>query len=80
MGFLSKIEADEPRQSLTGRKIKKIRPMTAGEMDAEGWSSRFRPTVIELDNGCIIFASRDPEGNDPGNLFGVVDGQQVALG
>ena len=56
-----------------GRKIKKIRPMTAAEAAAEGWTlgRHDAATVIEFDDGSRIYASQDHEGNGPGALFGV---------
>jgi hypothetical protein len=36
-----------------------------------GWARR--PLVIELDDGTLMFASRDDEGNDGGALFGQVE-------
>lgn len=53
---------------LIGVRIANIRPMTKKEQTAEGW---FSPaTVIELENGVKLYASRDDEGNDAGVLFG----------
>lgn len=53
---------------LIGVRIANIRPMTKKEQTAEGW---FRPaTVIELENGVKLYASRDDEGNDAGMIFG----------
>lgn len=53
---------------ILGRTIKDIRLMTKAECDEEGWG---RPaTVIELDNGTIIYSSGDDEGNYPGTFIG----------
>lgn len=49
--------------------VKNIRLMTQSEMNTEGWSG-VRPTVLELDNGDILYASCDEEGNGPGCMFG----------
>jgi len=58
--------------------IKSIRPMTKKEMNAESW--RTGTTVIEMDDGTLIYASRDEEGNDSGCLFGVApDGEHFRL-
>jgi len=56
-------------KELIGRKIVEIRPMSKAEMEAEGWS-RGRGTVIILDDGMMIYPSKDGEGNGPGVLFG----------
>jgi hypothetical protein len=57
---------------IVGHYVVKIRKMTEGEMEAEGWdlSRLYPPTVLELDNGTCLYASRDDEGNGPGTLFG----------
>ncbi len=46
--------------------------MYKGEYYREGWekSSHNPVYVVELDNGCHLFSSRDYEGNDGGALFG----------
>lgn len=56
---------------VTGQRIKRVRSMTRIEMQNEGWAygRRGQPTVIELENGTILYASRDEEGNGPGALF-----------
>jgi hypothetical protein len=58
--------------NITGHYVVKIRKMTEAEMAAEGWRSmhHYPPTVLELDNGTCLYASRDDEGNGPGTLFG----------
>ena len=57
---------------MIGSKITKIRPMYKGEYYREGWEKNpHNPVyVVELDNGCHLFSSRDYEGNDGGALFG----------
>jgi len=57
---------------LEGRSITAFRPMTQQELGAEMWDVTHEgpPYVIELDNGTIIFPSRDSEGNGPGCFFG----------
>ena len=52
---------------LKGRKIVRVRYMTAAEADELGW--RCRPLVLHLDDGNLIFSSEDDEGNDGGALF-----------
>jgi len=56
-----------------GNTVTEIRPMTKGELDAEGWElSKYwsQPLAIVLSNGTRIYASRDSEGNGPGEFFG----------
>ncbi len=57
---------------LVGKKIIKIRLMTDKELDEEDWDiDNYNPaTVIELNDGIKLYASRDGEGNGPGVLFG----------
>lgn len=58
---------------IIGATVTNVRPMTVDEADAEGWEINPRwgaPTVIVLSNGTKIYASRDSEGNGPGELFG----------
>ena len=54
--------------NVIGQKIVKIRPMTNREKENEGWYRG--TTVLELDNGVLLYASSDEEGNDAGALFG----------
>lgn len=64
---------------LIGKKVKNVRKMNRKEIQAEYWDS---PAVcIEFEDGTIIFASMDEEGNGPGSLFGQSkDGSSFYLG
>ncbi len=57
---------------IEGSKITKVRSMTDGEYKREYWDNEPHSPVyvLELDNGCQIFASCDYEGNGGGALFG----------
>lgn len=57
----------EAEEQLLGRKIVQVRYMSQEEADDLGWGSR--PVVIQLDDGNLVFASCDDEGNDGGALF-----------
>ncbi len=58
-------------KELIGKKIAKIRPMTAKELDDEGWERTHSATsAIELEDGTVIYPSQDDEGNGAGVLFG----------
>ncbi len=63
---------------LVGSKIISVRELTPAEMKREGWED-FRghetPMVLVLDNGMLVYASRDDEGNGPGALFGSYKGR-----
>ncbi len=61
---------------MIGQTIKAIRPQTDAERDDEYWEDP--AVVIELDNGVLIYPSRDSEGNGPGTLF-VKDGEETTL-
>ena len=58
---------------IEGLTVRKVRLMTPGEIELEGWSHDIgspAPHVIEFHGGIRIYPSRDPEGNGPGVLFG----------
>ena len=54
---------------LIGQKIVGIRTMTEDEADEKFFHGRSGESVIELEDGTIIFASMDEEGNGPGVLL-----------
>lgn len=54
-------------KQLLGKRIVKVRYMSQEEVDELGWNSR--PVVIQLDDGNLVWPSRDDEGNDAGSLF-----------
>ena len=57
---------------IEGSKIIKVRSMTDAEYKREYWDNEPNNPVyvLELDNGGILFPSRDYEGNGGGALFG----------
>jgi len=57
----------EAKKQLLNRKIVGVEYMSVDEMNALGWYSR--PVLMILDDGNIIYPSRDDEGNDGGALF-----------
>lgn len=56
-----------------GLRVTNVRKMTNNEKKIEGWDfyERAEPVVIEFEDGSKIYASQDPEGNGPGEIFGV---------
>ena len=56
--------------ALAGRRIVEVRAMNTSELAAEGWPPDQTVSVLVLDNGTLLFPSRDEEGNGPGALFG----------
>ena len=62
-----------------GQRVTAVRWMNDDERRREGWDfdTNGPPAVVELDGGLLLYASRDPEGNGPGCLFCVLDGQTV---
>lgn len=52
-----------------GRTIKEIRFLTKQELESEGWYPDEIVSCLVLDNGAVIYPSRDYEGNGPGALF-----------
>ena len=59
---------DYAKKHLVGKKIVSIRWMYEDEVKAMGWHSR--AIVMHLDDGSLLYPSRDDEGNDAGALFG----------
>jgi hypothetical protein len=58
-------------EMLVGRTIKAVRWMTDAEVASEAWDDHpGHHTAIELDDGTVLYASRDDEGNGPGTMFG----------
>lgn len=55
------------RKKLLGRKIVKVRYMSASEQEDLGWFNR--AIVLQLDDGNLLYPSQDDEGNDAGALF-----------
>jgi len=55
-----------------GQTIMEVREMTDEEMEFEAWEEDIhgKPLCLVLDNGSILYASADEEGNHPGALFG----------
>jgi len=69
-------------KDLKGKKVKIIRPMTDKEKKAEGWAENYHgtTTVIELEDGTLLYPSCDEEGNGLGVLFCTTsDGKQIAF-
>ena len=58
---------------VVGAKIVDIRPMTKKEKKEIGWDEDHMgtPKVVVFDNGMILAASQDEEGNGPGAFFGL---------
>jgi hypothetical protein len=54
--------------SLVGRTVRKVRLMTRGELARYGWEGQ-SSVCLELDDGSVVYSSRDEEGNGPGCLL-----------
>ena len=52
---------------LKGKTIEHVRFMTVEEQEDFGWN--YRPIVLQLDDGNIIYPVSDDEGNEAGALF-----------
>lgn len=70
--------AKTERDPFIGATVIGLRRMTAAEAKREGWDlGRWEaPMVAVLSTGALLYASRDDEGNGPGQLFGF-DGQNT---
>tara|TARA_A100001515_G_scaffold27140_1_gene20773 strand:+ start:160 stop:444 length:285 start_codon:yes stop_codon:yes gene_type:complete len=63
---------------LVGRTIKKVAYLTEKEAEDDfGWHKR--PITFTLDNGTIIIAQMDDEGNDGGVLLAEFPGQTMEI-
>jgi len=64
---------------ILGKKIVNVRQMTEKEVNAEYWDRG--TTLIELEDGTLIYPSQDDEGNGCGALFGKSkSGELIRLG
>lgn len=67
-------------QEVVGRTIVEVRPMTDAELQEEGWEDWNEvPAALVLDDGTVLYPSRDTEGNGPGALFGIKGEQGFLL-
>jgi hypothetical protein len=55
--------------SVVGKRIVAVKPLSEKLMKDEGWDYG-EGVVLELEDGTLLYPSRDPEGNGPGVLFG----------
>lgn len=55
-------------EKLVGKRVKGVRYLTKGEVEALGWCAS--ALVLEFEDGTLLFPSRDDEGNGAGALFG----------
>jgi hypothetical protein len=65
--------------NLVGKRVTAIRLLTDKELEAEGWEEGSPVTAIEFDDGSLVYASMDEEGNGPGELFGVYKGKTIII-
>lgn len=56
---------------IVGRRIVGFRSMNNAELAAEGWPPHESVPAIILDDGTVLYPSRDDEGNGPGAVFGM---------
>jgi hypothetical protein len=61
-----------------GRTIRKVRLMTPEELAQNGWEGE-AAVCLELDDGSVVYSSRDEEGNGPGCLLQRVDGKEYYI-
>jgi len=67
--------SDVEVQLIIGAKIVAVRPLTARELDREGWLGLAQPrqiaagVVVELDNGMTLYPATDRDGTEPGVLM-----------
>lgn len=66
--------ANTVTEGIVGRRIVAVRSMTPAELADEGWPHDARAPAMVLDDGSVLYASRDYEGNGPGAIFGTSAG------
>ena len=64
---ITKRWTDIATKQFLGQRIVKVRYMSDKEAEELGWD--FRPVVLQLSDGNILFPSSDDEGNNAGALF-----------
>ena len=57
--------------SLVGLRIVEVRKLTPTELAREYWDLDTEAYCLVFDDGTRIYASRDEEGNGPGELIGI---------
>lgn len=68
-------------ENIIGKKIINIRPMTRLEIEEQYWQHDSESAfAVVLENGVVLFPSRDYEGNGPGVLFGYDGTNHFAIG
>jgi hypothetical protein len=65
-------------EALVGRRVVRVGYMTPGEAAELGWSDR--PAALEFDNGTVLYAACDEEGNGAGVLLVEAPRAEVCLG
>ena len=58
---------EKAKSILLNRKIVEVRYLTDDEQDSLGWHSK--SILFKLDDGTLVYPSKDDEGNDAGALF-----------
>jgi hypothetical protein len=65
--------SNEASRILLNKRIVQVRYMTEQEQQAFGWYHK--AVVIQLEDGTLVFPSKDDEGNDAGALHYIKDGE-----
>ncbi len=63
---------------LVGRRVVRVQYMPAAEATEVGWSHR--PAVLQFDDGTVLYATADEEGNDAGVLLVETAQSELCLG
>ena len=64
---IEQLDTETATRALVGRRITGVRYMTAAEAEAFGW--RYRPLVIDLDDGTAVFPIADEGLNEAAALL-----------
>ena len=73
-----RVLARAAHEMLVGRTIVRVGYMPASEAELVGWPDR--PAVLELDDGTVLYATCDEEGNGAGVLMAEGKRREVCLG
>jgi len=65
---------------IAGQRILEVRNLTRAEKEREGWDDYGTVIALVLENGTVLYPSRDGEGNGGGALFGTApDGRAFTV-
>ena len=70
---------DSEGMRLEGARVRRVRTMTAEELEREGWAPHEGVPCLEFSNGAVVYAA-SPEGDHPAVAAAQYDGHLWSLG